>query len=300
MVFKIKTKTNDNENNKEKNIYVVAVDSRGHSPSDLECYKEQLCSLSFFQEHIRENPVHICVKSEVAMLCGLDLKLFFHEHPAHHIRYSDEYKGLSPLGQINGIATLLTFNPDTGYYNHIVRGKAFILLNDGASPLSKRQVWGMQEFIREAKEAYVSTDDSNGTTRYYSHEAKMKLLTSAYEYSQGTWVPHSIYETRHIAQNHCYQRSESGMSDQATCHHGFIHAHHDGHHKCCHGQELLSDDATDQIKNSHHVISVSKDHHHPKVVHNDHACHGIHDRENDKAKHNHGNVDYKFYNKICH
>jgi hypothetical protein len=270
-----------------EDMYIVSVDSRGHSPSDLECYKEQTCSHAFFNEHIRNNPKNICVKSQVAGHCGLDLKMYFHEHPESHVRYSDKYQGLSPLGRTNGIATLLTFNPDTGYYNHIVRGKTYIVMNNGMTPLSKRQVWGIQEFIREAKEVYHKDGGQ------YSHEAKIQLLKSAYAYLQEMWAPHSIYEIRHPRRHYFSQyRLESGMSDQATCHHGCTHAHHDGHHDCCHHKDhLLSDDPTDAIKN-HHRVSFSLDQEEPTVEQQE-------DRENDGARYNH-NIDYKFYSKICH
>jgi hypothetical protein len=205
-------------------IYFVSVDSRGKTSSDLECYKEQTCSFAFFEQHIHDNPKNICVKSQVAGLAGLDLKLYFHEHSPYHIHYSDDFRGHSPLGRTNGIATLLTFNPETGYYNHLVQGKAYVLLNDGTSPLSKRQVWGIQELIHEAK--YLYHQDGGRM----SDEAHLELLTWCAQYQKGTWAPHRIYEPRHHPRHHrCnYRRKDSGSSDQATCHHGSTHhAHHD-------------------------------------------------------------------------
>jgi hypothetical protein len=170
----------------------------------------------------------------VAGLAGLDLKVYFHAHVPFHIRHSDDFRGLSPLGRTNGIATLLTFNPETGYYNHLVRGKAYVLLNDGTTPLSKRQVWGIQELIHEAKDLYHQDGGR------MSDEAHLELLTWCTQYQQGTWAPHGIYEPRHHPQRRScchYRRHDSGSSDQATCHHGVTHIHHHGHHDCCRSNE---------------------------------------------------------------
>lgn len=224
-------------------VYIVSVDSRGKTPSDLECYKEHICSQEFFLAHIHEKPNNVCVKSQVAGLCGLDLNVYFHEHDPYHIRYKEEFRGMSPLGRTNGIATLLTFNPETGYYNHRVRGKAYVLLGDGSTPLSKRQVWGVQELIHEAKDLY----HQEGAP--ITHEAHQELLTWCAQYQVGTWAPHGIYEYRHPRHHHVYQRKGSGMTDQATCHHEMTHVHHDGHHKCCHAS---FEDAT-QPANNHHI-----------------------------------------------
>jgi hypothetical protein len=161
----------------------------------------------------------------VAGLCGLDLKIYFHEHDPFHNRYKDEFK------RINGIATLLTFNPKTGYCNQYVKGKAYVLLNDGMSPLSKRQVWGIQELIHEAKDLYHQEGQP------MTHEAHQELLTWCSQYQACTWGPHGIYEHRHPRHHYFHQRRGSGMSDQATYHHEMTHVHHDGHHECRHSNK---------------------------------------------------------------
>jgi hypothetical protein len=221
----------------ENNIFIVSVDSRGKTPSDLTCYKEHTCTREFFENHIHDNPKIICVKSQVASLCGLDLKLYFHKQSPYDIRYIEKFKGHSPLGRANGIATFLSFNPDTGYYNHLVQGKSYVMLNDGTTPLSKHQVWGIQELIREGKDLYHQDG------QHISNEAHMELLKWCSQYQQGTWTPHSIYEERQFHRNRIFSRGDSGMSDQATCHHGCTHSHHhDGHHECCHNDELVGAD----------------------------------------------------------
>jgi hypothetical protein len=245
-------------------IFIVSVDSRGTATTDMAAYKEHTCSNEFFQQHIHDNPKNVCVKSQVAGLCGLDLKLYFHQHSPYHHASHDDYQVHKPMcTNVNGIATLLTFNPDTGYYNHLVFGKAYVLLNDGKTPLSKEQVWGLQELITQAKTLY------HRDGKHISEAAHQELLKWTAQYQAGTWAPHSIYEPRH-PHRPVYYRFESGMSDQATCHHGCAHAHHDGHHKCCHHNEDTDDiwdtAAWDEAKieyeearnpDNHHIVTTS-------------------------------------------
>jgi hypothetical protein len=225
----------EGSNYTSKNIYVVSVDSRGKSIADLECYKEHTVDRNYFNKQVRDYPKNACVKSQVAALCGLDLNIYYHEHHEHHmVRFHDEtLGGISSLHQTNGIASLLTFCPDTGLVKHKVMGKAYVVLKEGEIPFSKRQVWGLEEFIREALALYNRTKDK--------HSAKRELLSWCYQYQQGTWYPHSIYEARHVHEipiRPNYRRqSSSNISDQATCHHGCTHVHHKGHHDCCHSRD---------------------------------------------------------------
>lgn len=161
----------------------------------------------------------------------------------------------------------MTFNPETGYYNHLVFGKAYVMLKDGTTPLSKEQVWGIQELITQAKTLY------HRGHQHFSEEAHQEVLTWAAQYQAGTWAPHSIYEPRHPHKPVLY-RLESGMSDQATCHHGCTHAHHNGHHRCCHNDndndELLRVDAWDTVawdKEQHDFEKArNPDHRHHVIV----------------------------------
>ena len=103
----------EDSNYTSENIYVVSVDSRGKSIADLECYTEHTVDRNYFNEHIRDYSKNVCVKSQVAALCGLDLKMYYHEHHEDHtVRYYDQtLGGISRLHQTNGIASLLTFAP---------------------------------------------------------------------------------------------------------------------------------------------------------------------------------------------
>ena len=215
-----KTMSSNQEDIIDNKAYVVSVDSRGKATSDMSCYKEHLCSASFFSDHIQGNAKTICVESLVARLCGLDLRVYFHLHSPLHPISKDDYHVFKPMcTNVNGIATLLTFNPETGYYNNLVFGKAYVLLDNGTTPLSTHQLWGIVELIAESKNLYHKNHHR------ISEEANRELLKWVEQYRAKTWVPRSIYEPR-CPQKPVYFRFESGLSDQATCHHGGIHAHH--------------------------------------------------------------------------
>lgn len=267
------TATSDIQGNE---ICVVAIDSRGKSPSDLECYKELTTTKSFFEKHILTNPKNLCFESQVAGLCGLDLKVHFHEHSPEYSHHSHKLKTGINFGISNGAATLLTFNPDNGLCEHVVRGKAYVVLDDGKTPISSGRVWGIQEMIREARLLLYHKND-----HVKAADARNELLKWCEKYREKQWVPRSLYESmvprktilgsrecdfsdKAMGQPSCkdYRRADSGVSDQATCHHGCIHTHHDGHHDCCHGPPGLHYEynvlAFDPVIN-HHIISYPKD-----------------------------------------
>lgn len=230
MILETEERTDRGFNDHDK-IFVVSVDSRGKATSDMSCYKEHICSADYFASHVKDNHKTICVKSRVAGLCGLDLKVYFHRHSPYHHDSKQDYHIFKPMcTNVNGVATLLSFNPETGYYNHLVFGKAYILVDEGETALSMQQVWGLVELITEAKNLYHQDH------HHISGKAHRELAKWTDRYRAQTWVPRSIYEPRKIAKP-VYYRFESGMSDQATCHHGGVHVHHDGHHECCHTDE---------------------------------------------------------------
>jgi hypothetical protein len=315
----------DGENNSgvvlDDEVFVVTVDSRGKSPSDLEGYKEISCNYDFFQDHVHDDPRNICVKSQVAGLCGLDLKLYFHDDS--HLRHLEELDHpLSSIGRTNGVGTLLTFNPETGEFNHAVHSKAYVLMNDGRTPLSKRQVWGIVELIREARSMYEDFKKTHAANKggsfedtetknilsYSSspalQEAYKELLNWCAHYQQGTWVPHSIYEPRHPRHHHhrqhhndkeedrdgkkgcgCkdYNRQESGVSDAATCHHGRCHTHHDVNaQNPSHSVEVKPEDEVDL---DHHLP-------HRYAVHHSSSSEGKNPANHER--------NYKFYNNLLH
>ena len=175
------------------NVYVVAVDSRDSStPSDYCCYDEQTCNSDFFRTNIIENPKMKCCRSKVADMCGLDLKIYFMKSKkglAQHYRQGGEARCMQVLPTYvgvpnNGIASWLTIDPDNGLPEWTITGKAYVVLNDGTAPLSKGQVWGIQEMVHCAMDIY-DFDPSNmiegrDTTRQWASEYRAK-----------TWEPRS-------------------------------------------------------------------------------------------------------------
>jgi hypothetical protein len=249
----------------DEDVYIVSVDSRGRSASDLEAYKEYTCPRSFFNKHLADEPKSLCVTSEIAELCGMKLKVFFFESDhQHENRQPSMEEDLHH--EINVAGALFTFDPETGHTRYKIQGQAFIIWEDGTKPLSKRQVWGMHELIKEGRALYysVKTHDPNDYT--HLRKAKLEIIGWCAQYEAGTWSPHAIYEPRHLDHhrqhhaNHHHQhhsnkekrfslkreleRGLSGVSDQATYHHGEEFEGHTAHTP--HHQNLTHHKSTDK------------------------------------------------------
>lgn len=191
-------------------VYVVEVDSRltGNS-SDLAGYKESTSTASSFQKRIVENPKIRMVQSSVAAMCGLDLKVYFMKSKpglAQHFREGGEYGVMSAfqmdpglLAGNNGIATYLTLmDLDLGLSEYIVTGKAYVVCGDGSRPLSRGQVWGIQEMVNCAMDVY--------DMELKNRRAARRLLEKwAKQYRAGKFKPPSgsrgvdIYSDRVVA-----------------------------------------------------------------------------------------------------
>eukprot|EP00557_Chaetoceros_sp_GSL56_P011690 CAMPEP_0176479876 /NCGR_PEP_ID=MMETSP0200_2-20121128/1978_1 /TAXON_ID=947934 /ORGANISM="Chaetoceros sp., Strain GSL56" /LENGTH=162 /DNA_ID=CAMNT_0017875959 /DNA_START=36 /DNA_END=521 /DNA_ORIENTATION=+ len=151
---KDESKTNNNK------IYVVEVDTRpsGHSAAN-NCNTEKTVDATFWEQNIVQNPNITCIPSTIANLCGLDIKLFvsksklskgiaeyFHEGGADAVNRlflmnSHVFKGN------NGAATFLLVEPASGYANKVVKGKSYVVCDDGKTALTRGQVWGLQEMV---------------------------------------------------------------------------------------------------------------------------------------------------------
>lgn len=92
----------------------------------------------------------------------------------------------------NGAATYLTMDPDTGLGEYIVEGQTYVVQDNGQAPLSKDQVWGLQEMVNCLMDVYP-----NG-------KGKATLERWAEEYKRQTWKPPSgtggvaIYRPRSV------------------------------------------------------------------------------------------------------
>jgi hypothetical protein len=225
----------------DEDVYVVSVDSRGRSASDLEAYKEYTCPRSFLNKQLADAPMAVCVTSEIAELCGMKLKVYFFE--SDHQRENCEPSTEEDLHhEINVAGALFTFDPETGHTRWKIHGQAFIVWEDGTKPLSKRQVWGMHELIKEGRALYSSVKSHDPNDYTHLRKAKLEIIGWCAQYEAGTWSPHAIYEPRHLRhqhhnaahQQHQLERGFSGVSDQATYHHGEEfegHMAHTPHHQ---------------------------------------------------------------------
>jgi hypothetical protein len=168
-------------------LYVVTVDTRGISSSDIKGYHEHSCSQEFFEQGVAGHPEAVCFKSEVADLCGLNLKIYFHNNAASHNPPTRVSINENP--EINRGATLLTLDPETGFEKYHVRGIAYIVLDDGLSPLSLQQVWGIQELANYSKDTYKCDPE-------HADSGKRHLLRLSKQYRLKSWGPLTIYKSR--------------------------------------------------------------------------------------------------------
>jgi len=171
----------DADNEHEEELYAVSL--RPGRASDLRCYKEITSYKKWFQGHLVDNPNVVCATSDVAKLCGLDLKIYFSKREELPQRGHKRKRRLP----VNKIATMLSFDPNTGLYNHLVHGKAYVVVDSGSSKLSKRAIWTLQELISEHKGAYHEYGAD------FSREGQMKLLKACVQFKKGKWIPSSIY-----------------------------------------------------------------------------------------------------------
>ena len=168
-------------------LYVVTVDTRGKSSSDIKGYQEHVCSRASFIKNIAQHPDAVCYKSQLAQLCGLDLTIYFHNHESTQIPL--DQAGLAARTELNRAASLLTLDPETGFAKYHVRGIAYVLLNQGLAPLSFQQVWGLQELANYASDVYKSDPE-------HEKRGKRDLLRSCNQYKQQLWGPLAIYKPR--------------------------------------------------------------------------------------------------------
>jgi hypothetical protein len=178
------------------------------SSSSISGYKEQTTTAEFFRESVVNNPKIRCHKSGVAEMCGLNMKLYYFKCKrgcAQYYREGGQDAAVAVmvndpgfLRDNNGIASWLTIDPDIGLPEWTVTGKAYVVLEDGALPLSRGQVWGIQEMINCLMDIYDFDPD------------KLRLGRStlgrwSQEYREKTWVPPSglggidIYSYRSVA-----------------------------------------------------------------------------------------------------
>jgi hypothetical protein len=191
-------------------VYVVAIDSRKEqTTSSLFGYTEQTTPADSFRSTIVNNPKIRCHQSRVAEMCGLDLKLYFAKCKKglgqyYRERGNDAVAAMQPMVEDphflrgnNGIASWLTIDPLSGLPEWTVTGKAYVVLDDGAAPLSRGQVWGIQEMVHCLMDVY-DCDPEN------IRAGRETLTRWAKQYQKRTWVPPSglggmdIYSMRSV------------------------------------------------------------------------------------------------------
>jgi hypothetical protein len=168
-------------------VYAVrVVTAKDQKTSDLRCYKETITYKRWFEEHVAQHPDGVCATSKVAELCGLNIKVYYRKVDEQRQQRRKKRHSLREL-PVNKVATMLTFHPNTGLYDHLIRGKAYIMVDDGHTKTSKHTVWMLQELISEYKGMYHKYGAD------FSREGQMELLKACVQFKKGKWVPRSVY-----------------------------------------------------------------------------------------------------------
>mmetsp|Transcript_1292 Transcript_1292/g.1729 ORF Transcript_1292/g.1729 Transcript_1292/m.1729 type:complete len:392 (-) Transcript_1292:74-1249(-) len=170
-------------------LYVVQVDSRRKEPNDWSAFKESTVPSNFFELLPNSTVVFDCI---VASEYGIDLKLYFVKSKRG---LSSDYKSgggeavlnrtrrePTLLASNNGAASFLTLDPATGLTEYIVCGRAYLVQDDGKSPLSKGQVWGYVEMVNCLMDIY-DIDPWN------IEKGRQTLKQWAKQYKKQQWEP---------------------------------------------------------------------------------------------------------------
>jgi hypothetical protein len=104
---------------------------------------------------------------------------------------TEEEKEFWPHNLINKGASLLTFDPRTGFCEFRILGKAYVIVDSGDFPLSNHQVWGLQDLISEARDVYHCDPE-------HMQRGHQELLRFARDYRNQNYGPLTIYEPRTI------------------------------------------------------------------------------------------------------
>lgn len=154
------------------------------------------------------------------------MKIYFHEY-AHHehvhkleapptIGITDEEKEMWPRSIINKGATILLFDPRTGFCDYRILGRAYVVVDGGEYPLSNHQVWGLQDLISEARDIYHCDPEHN-------HRGYQELLRFTKDYRNQNFGPLSIYEPRVVS---CTAMDPSDNWSTKTAYVPEDHVHH--------------------------------------------------------------------------
>lgn len=182
-------------------VHVVEVNTRNGGRSFwFKGYKERLCDAAFWKKNIVDNPKIIRIESPVAKLCGFkNFAIYVHKKhlkkgTGFYYRLSGESAVMSLidnnphlLAKNNGAATFLTIQTDIGLPDWIVEGKVYIVCDEGRYPLSKGQVWGIQQMIRCSMDTY-DMDPENmrlGQQLLYTWSEEYKLRIWEPQYNNG-------------------------------------------------------------------------------------------------------------------
>ena len=120
-------------------------------------------------------------------------------HRGRHLEgFGDPVDGIAP----NRAATLLTLDPRVGIPEVAILGKAYVVLNHGSYPVSRGQVWGIQEIANDASEVYrasmsaMKNKISPSTQPPHTYRGVRDIVRWSKQYREGKWGPSFAYKPR--------------------------------------------------------------------------------------------------------
>ena len=134
------------------------------------------------------------IKCKIAELCGLDMEIYFHKGSQLE-RPGDPTQGINP----NRAATLLTLDPRIGVPEVAILGKAYVVIDQGSYPVSRGQVWGIQEIANDASEVYRASISASKTSNESSppiYKGIRDIVRWSKQYREGKWGPSFAYKPR--------------------------------------------------------------------------------------------------------
>ena len=122
------------------------------------------------------------------------MEIYFHKGSQLE-RPGDPTQGLNP----NRAATLLTLDPRIGVPEVAILGKAYVVIDQGSYPVSRGQVWGIQEIANDASEVYRASISASKTSNESSppiYKGIRDIVRWSKQYREGKWGPSFAYKPR--------------------------------------------------------------------------------------------------------
>jgi len=164
---------------------------------------EERLDRNWYERKVVRNPRNVSTAdTPVGKLCGIsDIRIYFrnYENDEQHKQQSRSKKRTRQAGPalrpINKMATLLTFDPDTGLYGQLIRGNAYVVIG-GSGRDRKRRNGRQEDFLDAEDQVRVLRDVMSIVFRHkklyhqfgadFSEDGRNRLLRACKEYKNSS------------------------------------------------------------------------------------------------------------------